>query len=387
MDEQCRHQRVGGVGLEDLHPEAVGTGERRGEGPVLDDRAGARRRRDVEGDLAPLVAGDRGAPTLDPLGQRVVGALLGHERVGDAGVGVGGVGATEQPAAGGPAQGATERLGGRRAVGVGACGLLDRVARNDEDVGRCGQEAQRRVRTGLDEPGREGVGRHRDAHVGATVGVEVVAQQQAPVEPGQPVGDGRDLGEQVDPGPPDEAVRGPGRRRHEQPAGPAPGRRQHPLPDGRDGQVDRRHGRAPAQQRAERSHLGAGAEDGDGAPVQPEPLRVGRDRPHRVGGGRLDHAATDPLVELAAQVAADQPTAAVGQGELADPLPVTTDLDGVEGPGGRGVGQRRRADGPLPRRSPPPSGRARTRVPPSATDRHASGVATPASTSRRKCRR
>ena len=177
--------------------------------------------------------------------------------------------------------------------------------------------------------------------MGAPVGVQVVAQQQPAVETCQPVGDGRHLGEQVDPGPPDEAVGGPGRGRDEQATGPAPRGRQHAFPDRRDGQVDRRHRGAPPEQRAERPHLGPGAEDGDRVPVQPEPLGVGRDSAHRVGGRRLDHTAPDPLVELAAQVAADQPPAAIGQRELGDPLPVTTDLDGVEGPGGRGVGQRR----------------------------------------------
>ena len=46
------------------------------------------------------VAGDRGAPPLQALGQRVVRPLLGDQAVADAGIGSGRIGRAEQPAAG-----------------------------------------------------------------------------------------------------------------------------------------------------------------------------------------------------------------------------------------------------------------------------------------------
>jgi len=46
------------------------------------------------------VAGDRGAPPLQPLGQRVVRPLLGDQAVADAGIGSRRIGRAEQPAAG-----------------------------------------------------------------------------------------------------------------------------------------------------------------------------------------------------------------------------------------------------------------------------------------------
>ena len=100
MDEQGRHKGLGGGGLEHLDAEPVGARVCGGEHPVLGDRPGAGRRGDVHRHGGAAVTGERGAPPLQALGQRVVGSLLGHQALADARIGSGRVGGAEQPPAG-----------------------------------------------------------------------------------------------------------------------------------------------------------------------------------------------------------------------------------------------------------------------------------------------
>ncbi len=91
VHEQRRHQRARRRRLEDLDAEVMRAGVCGREHFVLRDRAGPRRRRDVERDLAAGAGGGDAAPALQALGDRVVRPLLLDQRVGDRdGLGVGG---------------------------------------------------------------------------------------------------------------------------------------------------------------------------------------------------------------------------------------------------------------------------------------------------------
>ena len=82
---------------------------------------------------------------------------------------------------------------------------------------------------------------------------------------------------------------------------------QQTAPQLRPRQVHRGDGRPPPQQRTQRTHLGAGPEDGDDVPVEPEPLRVVEHCVHGVASGRLHDPVPDPGVEAAAQLVAPKP--------------------------------------------------------------------------------
>ena len=140
------------------------------------------------------------------------------------------------------------------------------VARHREHVGRGGQEAERGVRPRAPcSRARQHVDRGRHPDVGGAVGVDVVAEHQpavaAPASQSATARQRRRAGRRRPAG-------RVGRRRRRRPAAAAvPARcagRRAPAPDRRPRQVDRDHPGAPAQQRRQRSHLGAGAEHGDG---------------------------------------------------------------------------------------------------------------------------
>jgi hypothetical protein len=327
VDEQGRHERLGGGGLEHLDTEPSGPGVRSRQHPVLGDRPGASGRGDVHRHGRAAVAGDRGAPPLQALGQRVVRPLLGHQAVADARIGAGRVGGAEQPAAGQRLQQAAPELGHRGPARVGAGRLRDRVGRHGEHVGGRGQEPECDIAAlGQQAHGQrvDGAG-HPD--VGRAVGVDVVAQHERTFDAGQPVGHSRDVGGQVEAGPPGQvlargrigAVRsalGVGHRDQQGPAA-APRRLQHPVPDGRAGQVNADDPGAPAQQHRQRAHLGAGAEHHDRAAGHGQPLGGRGDGPDCLRAGRLDDARGHPRVQLAQQGAPGQPLAPVGDRELA----------------------------------------------------------------------
>ena len=97
----------------------------------------------------------------------------------------------------------------------------------------------------------------------------------------------------------------------------APRQLQHPLPDGRPGQVHADHPGAPAQQHRQRAHLGTRPEHHDRPAGQGQPVRVRRDRPHRVRARRFDDAVGHPRLEPAQQRTAAQPLIAVRHRQLA----------------------------------------------------------------------
>ena len=90
-----------------------------------------------------------------------------------------------------------------------------------------------------------------------------------------------------------------------------------PPPDVRAGQVDTHHVGAPAQQRLQRSHFRARAQDHDGVAAQGEPVRMRRHLPDGFRARRLDAAHPYPLVQLAEQVIGAQPVAVKGHRQLA----------------------------------------------------------------------
>jgi hypothetical protein len=77
MDDQCRHKRLGGGGLEYLEAEPVRACVRRRQHPVFRDRPGTSRRGDVHRHGHAGVTGNGGTPALHTLGEGIVGALLG----------------------------------------------------------------------------------------------------------------------------------------------------------------------------------------------------------------------------------------------------------------------------------------------------------------------
>jgi len=287
VHEQGRHERLGGGGLEDLDAEPRGTRVGGRQHAVLGDRTGAGRRGDVHRHGGPAVAGDRGPPALYPLGQGVVGSLLGHQAVADAGIGPGRIGRAEQPPAGQRPQrpGTQLRRPGPGRVGAGRVG--DRGGRHGEHVGGRREERERDVASlGLQAHGQR-VDGARDADVGRAVGVDVVAEHQRAVDVGQPVGRGRDVIGQVEARAPGEVlVIHLGREmpcplagdRDEQGPAAAPCRRQHPFPDVRAGQVDPDQPGSPVQQHRQRPHLGARPEYHDRAAGQRQPFGTRGDR-------------------------------------------------------------------------------------------------------------
>ncbi len=94
------------------------------------------------------------------------------------------------------------------------------------------------------------------------------------------------------------------------------GEPEHAVPDPGRGDVDGEHGGAPAEQPLHRAHLRAGAEDGDGAVGQVQPLRVRDDLLDGRAAGRLDGPGLDPGVQLPAQRVAPQLLPAVGHDQL-----------------------------------------------------------------------
>ena len=205
-----------------------------------------------------------------------------------------------------------------RTASAGTANTSVGVARNDKrDAG------PRR-----EQPGSQRVDGDRNTHVGGAVGVDVVAHDEGAVQPTQPLPDRGRLGQQVDPGPGEVLLRSSRRDGQHQRPRPVPGRRQDPRPDLRVRQVHRRDPCPPAQQRLQGSHLGTGAQHGDGEPVGPEPRRVGHHGAHRLRGGGLDHAGRHPRVELAVERVAAQPGAAVRQRQLALDVPLASDLGG-----------------------------------------------------------
>jgi hypothetical protein len=341
VDKQRRHERPGGGGLEDLHAEPAGSRVRRRQHAVPGHRPGAGGRGDVHRDGRATVPGDRGAPSLQALGQDVVGALLGDQAVADTRIGPGRVGGAEQPPAGQRPQRPAAELGGRGPFRVGASRLGDRLGGHGEHVGGRGQEREREIVP----PGRQAHGqrvdRAGDPDVGRAVGVDVVAERQRAAGARQPVGHGGDVAGDVEAHPfgpiwvvggalAGAVVRPGARDRGEQRPGAAPRQLEHPGPDGRVRQVDRSHPGAPVQQHRERADLGAGAEHGDRVPGQGQQLRILRDRGDGGRAGRLDDAGRDPRLQPPQQGIAAQPLPAVRHRQRAFRFP---------GAGHRGRGQ------------------------------------------------
>ncbi len=311
MDEQRRHQRPGGIGLEDLDAEPAGPGIRRCQHAVPGHRAGAGRRGDVHRHGRAAVGGNRGAPPLQALGQHVVRALLGDQAVADTRISPGRVGGAEQPPAGQRPQRAAAELRDRGPVRVGARRLGDRVGGHGEHVGGRGEERERDVRA----PGRQAHGQRVDGaghpDVGRAVGVDVVAQRQRPLDARQPVGDGGNVAGEVEAHPFGQirpvgggtgpsacaVVRPSARDRDEQRSRAATRHPEHPFPDSRARQVGRCHPDAPAQQHRERTDLGARAEHGDGTAGQGQHLRARRHRRDGVCARRLDDAGGNPRLQ------------------------------------------------------------------------------------------
>ena len=94
-------------------------------------------------------------------------------------------------------------------------------------------------------------------------------------------------------------------------------------------EVDGDHVRSPAQQRAQRSHLRAGAEHDDGDPGEVEPVRVVEHRVHRGGEPALDDPLVHPGVELAPYVDGEEPLPVERHREAR--VPPGTAVDGHRG--------------------------------------------------------
>ena len=214
--------------------------------------------------------------------------------------------------------------------------------------------------------------------MGAAVGVHVVAEHQPAVEPGQPVGDRRHLGEQVDAG---LRRAGVDRRQQRARAGLRCPRSTR-CPDAGARQVDRRDRGAPAQQAGSGPISAPAPSTATVRPVEAQPLGVRGHLADGVGGGRLQHAGARPRVELGVQVGAAQPPAAV-RAASSFRLARAVDLDGLELPV-------RGASASLASGRSPSSVATTMRacgVQPGGGDRGRVRAARPASTRRRKCRR
>ena len=158
------------------------------------------------------------------------------------------------------------------------------------------------------------------------VGVGVAADRER-----QPVGGRaqerahlRRLGEQVDAGVAGAGLRG-GQR-----AGACASGGDHPVPDPGLGDVDGHDVGAPLRQRLQRPHLGAGTEQCEGPVGQVEPAGLVEHPVQRGAAGRLDGPPLHPGVELAAQRITGQRLPAVGQDQLADPLPLAAHRQRVQ---------------------------------------------------------
>ena len=336
VDEQGRHERLGGGGLEDLDAEPGCAGVRRRQRPVLQHRSGAGRRGHVHRHAGTRIPGDRRTPAVHALGQRVVGSLLRDQAVADTRVGAGRVGLAHQPPAGGRPQRPAAELRGRGPGGVRAGGLGDRIGRDGEHVGRRGQERERDIAPRGRHAHGQRVDGGRQQDVGRAVGVDVVAQHQGTGHGGEPVGHGRDVLGQVQPGPLREIRVARGGRDKQRPRA-APRLGQHPLPDDRPREVYTHHPGAPAQQHRQRPHFGARPEHHDRLAGHGQPVGVRRDRPHRVRARWLDDAVAHPRVEPPLQGAPAQLLAVVRHRQLAFGRPGPRHRDrGQPGPRGRG---------------------------------------------------
>ena len=319
VDQQGRHEGVRRGGVEHLDAEPVRSGVGRGQRLVLHDGAGSGRRCDVERDGGTRLPRRRGTPALDALGQGVVRPLLRHQRVADARIHARRVVALQQPTAAHDAGGVpghppdpTAAVRGRRPLHL--------RARHGEDVRRRGQVGERRAGPLVQEVVGEGVGGQGDPHVLRPVGVAVRPEHQAPRrgEGAQPVRERRQLPHEVGP----HVAAAVGASAGDDARGQVH-RARAVQGDGRDavlhvgpGEVDRHHLGAPALEGAVGTHLGARAEHHHHLVVEPQPLRVRLHGADGVGAGRSDDAALDPLVELAREVVAPQPLAAVRQRQL-----------------------------------------------------------------------
>src|SRR5699024_4690014 len=142
--------------------------------------------------------GSGGAPALDPLGQRVVGALLWDQGVVDRRAAALLVVAVEDLLAGECADDLLDV--GRFARGQRRVGGLPHVGGDDEGVHGGGDVGERIGGAVGQEVDDEGVGRRRQPDVGATVRVEVAAHRERGGGGGPgPRGDVGELREQVDP--------------------------------------------------------------------------------------------------------------------------------------------------------------------------------------------
>ncbi len=249
----------------------------------------------------PVVGGDGRAPTVHALGEQVVGALLLDDAVGDRELLAGGVLAAQQPAAAADAQRGPDEAS-ERAFAVVAGRLGHRVRRHHEGIGRRREKAQRQVVAAGGQVRREGVDRRRDADVRGAVGIHVVAEHEPALEPVDPPPDGPEVVQQVGSralGQPRVARLGVGGR-YDEPPGALAGRRQDAAPQVRAGQVDPDDLAAPAQDRPQRAHLGAGPEHDDALVAQVEPLGVVQDTLDRLLHARLHDAVAHPLVQAPA---------------------------------------------------------------------------------------
>ena len=267
---------------------------------------------------------------------------------------------------------------------------VHRLRRYGEHVGRRGQERQRHVVAARCSRRGQLVDRHRDPRVGGAVGVDVVAD--APACPAARRSQRSTAGtssSRSTPGDLRRALRRWPRRHRATTRVPAPslGERSAPAPRSPAGQVDGRDPRAPAHQRRQRSHLGAGAEHGDRVPLEPQPVGVGEHLLDRLGDASARPRRPRPSRRAAPDAVAAQPLAAVGQHQLvapARPSPTTsTPSSSCAGSSGH-VAER-----VLARPSPATRIRSCSESRPSLRDRRcaASGESSPASTSRRKCTR
>ena len=339
VDEQGRHERLGGGGLEDLDAEPGCAGVRRRQRPVLQHRPSAGRRGHVHRHARTRIPGDHRAPAVHALGQRVVGSLLWDQAVADTGVGAGRVGRAHQPPAGGRPQRPAAELPGRGPGGVRAGGLGDRIARDGEHVGRRGQERERDIAPRGRHAHDQRVDGGRQQDIGRAVGVDVVAQHQGTRYGGEPVGHGRDVLGQVQPGALREIRVARGGRDKQRPRA-APRLGQYPLPDDRAREIYPHHPGAPAQQDRQRPHLGARPEHHDRLAGHGQPVGVRRDRPHRVRARWLDDTVAHPRLEPPLQGAPAQLFAVVRHRQLAFGRPGPRHRDrGQPGPRGRGRGR------------------------------------------------
>ena len=152
----------------------------------------------------------------------------------------------------------------------------------------------------------------------------------------QPALDGGHVGQQVGARPiSSSAPSRPARTGRDQRPGALLRQRQHPLPDLRPVEVDRGDPGAPAHQRGQRTHLGAGSEHGDGVALQPQPVGVVEDLADGLAHARLDDAGLGPRIQSPPDAAGTQPLAVVRQHQLVDGLAVAHDLDALQRSVGR----------------------------------------------------